>query len=161
MGFRMMPKYRSDRVPQIHPVDCTPSLDALLALGTRPHPQQVEAILVRARWPVISKYLRPKTVVFTDYVKDIIPFLVEATKQAGFSVGVYTGDEKLATEIGYTDMLDQFKRGDIDVLLASIRTAGTGIDGLQFVCNNVIFATLFVTQGECQLSLTTTKIADH
>lgn len=142
MGFRMMPKYRSDRVPQIHPVDCTPSLDALLALGTRPHPQQVEAILVRARWPVIGKYLRPKTVVFTDYVKDIIPFLVEATKQAGFSVGVYTGDEKLATEIGYADMLDQFKRGDVDVLLASIKTAGTGIDGLQFICNNVIFATL-------------------
>lgn len=148
MGFRMMPKYRSDRVPQIHPVDCTPSLDALLALGTRPHPQQVEAILVWARWPVISKYLRPKTVVFTDYVKDIIPFLVEATKQAGFSVGVYTGDEKLATEIGYTDMLDQFKRGDIDVLLASIRTAGTGIDGLQFVCNNVIFATLPWTSSD-------------
>lgn len=142
MGFRMMPKYRSDRIPQVHPVDCTPSLGALLALGTRPHPQQVEAILIRARWPVISKFLRPKTVVFTDYVKDIIPFLVEATKQAGFSVGVYTGDEKLATEIGYADMLDQFKRGDVDVLLASIKTAGTGIDGLQFVCNNVIFATL-------------------
>lgn len=148
MGFRMMPKYRSDRVPQIHPVDCTPSLDALLALGTRPHPQQVEAILVRARWPVISKYLRPKTVVFTDYVKDIIPFLVEATKQAGFSVGVYTGDEKLATEIGYTDMLDQFKHGEVDVLLASIKTAGTGIDGLQFVCNNVIFATLPWTSSD-------------
>jgi len=142
MGFRMMPKYRSDRVPQIHPIDCTPSLDELLALGTKPHPQQVEAILVRARWPVISKYLRPKTVVFTDYVKDIIPFLVEATKQAGFTVGVYTGDEKLATEIGFADMLDQFKNGEVDVLLASIRTAGTGIDGLQFICNNVIFATL-------------------
>ncbi|BBE50948.1 hypothetical protein OYT1_ch1391 [Ferriphaselus amnicola] len=142
MGFRMMPKYRSDRIPKIHPVDCTPSLDALLALGTKPHPQQVEAILVRARWPVISQYLRPKTVVFTDYVKDIIPFLVEATKQAGFSVGVYTGDEKLATEIGFADMLDQFKHGEVDVLLASIKTAGTGIDGLQFICNNVIFATL-------------------
>ena len=43
--------------------------------------------------------------------------MVEATRQAGFSVGVYTGDEKLATEIGYADMLDQFKRGDLDVLL--------------------------------------------
>lgn len=142
MGFRMMPKYRSDRVPQIHPVDCTPYIEELLALGPRPHPQQVEAVLVRARWPVIRKFLRPKTVVFTNYVKDIIPFMVEATRQAGFSVGVYTGEEKLATEIGYVDMLDQFKRGDLDVLLASIKTAGTGIDGLQFICNNVIFATL-------------------
>lgn len=142
MGFRMMPKYRSDRVPQIHPVDCTPYVEELLALGPTPHAQQVEAVLVRARWPVIRKCLRPKTVVFTDYVKDIIPFMVEATRQAGFSVGVYTGDEKLATEIGYDDMLDQFKRGDLDVLLASTKTVGTGIDGLQFICNNVIFAML-------------------
>jgi len=142
LGFRMMPKFRSDRVPQIHPVDCTPYVEELLALGVRPHPQQVEAVLVRARWPIIKNCLRPKTVVFTDYVKDIIPFLVEATRQAGFSVGVYTGDEKLATEIGYVDMLDQFMRGGLDVLLASIKTVGTGIDGLQFICNNVIFATL-------------------
>lgn len=142
MGFRMMPKYRSDRAPQIHPVDCTPYIQNLLELGHKPHPQQVEAVLVRARWPIIKRYLKPKTVVFTDYVKDIIPYLVEVIGQTGLTVGVYTGDEKLATEIGYADMLDQFMRGDLDVLLASIKTVGTGIDGLQFVCNNVIFATL-------------------
>jgi SAM-dependent methyltransferase len=142
MGFRMMPKYRSDRVPKIHPVDCTPYILNLLELGHNPHPQQVEAVLVRARWPVIKRFLRPKTVIFTDYVKDIIPYLMEVIKQTGLSVGVYTGDEKLATEIGYTDMLDQFMRGDLEVLLASIKTVGTGVDGLQFVCNNVIFATL-------------------
>jgi SAM-dependent methyltransferase len=142
MGFRMMPKYRTDRAPQIHPVDCTPYIQNLLELGHKPHPQQVEAVLVRARWPIIRRYLKPKTVVFTDYVKDIIPYLVEVIRQTGLTVGVYTGDEKLATEIGYADMLDQFMRGDLDVLLASIKTVGTGIDGLQFVCNNVIFATL-------------------
>ena len=142
MGFRMMPKYRTDRAPQIHPVDCTPYIQNLLELGHKPHPQQVEAVLVRARWPIIKRYLKPKTVVFTDYVKDIIPYLVEVIRQTGLTVGVYTGDEKLATEIGYTDMLDQFMRGELDVLLASIKTVGTGIDGLQFVCNNVIFATL-------------------
>ena len=108
MGFRMMPKYRSDRLPQIHPVDCTPYIHNLLELGHKPHPQQVEAVLVRARWPIIKRFLRPKTVVFTDYVKDIIPYLIEVIGLTGLSVGVYTGDEKLATEIGYDDMLDQF-----------------------------------------------------
>lgn len=142
MGFRMMPKYRTDRAPQIHPVDCTPYIQRLLELGHKPHPQQVEAVLVRARWPIIKRFLKPKTVVFTDYVKDIIPYLVEVIRHTGLTVGVYTGDEKLATEIEYTDMLDQFMRGDLDVLLASIKTVGTGVDGLQFVCNNVIFATL-------------------
>lgn len=142
MGFRMMPRFRTDRLPKIHPVDCTPYIENLLALGHKPHPQQIEAILVRARWPVIKQYLQPKTVIFTDYVKDIIPYLVEVVGMTGLSVGIYTGEEKLATEMGYVDMLDQFIRGKLDVLVASIKTVGTGVDGLQFVCNNVVFATL-------------------
>jgi len=142
MGFRMMPKYSTDRIPQIHPVDCTPYLEDLVALGARPHPQQVEATLVRARWPVIKRCLKPKTVIFTEYIKDIVPYLVPLVGATGLSVGIYTGDEKLATELGYKDMLDQFMRGELQVLIASIKTVGTGVDGLQYVCSNIIFATL-------------------
>lgn len=142
MGFRMMPIYNTDRIPEIYPIDCTPYITELLSLGSKPHPQQVEAVLVRARWPVIKDCLRTKTVVFTDYVQGIVPFLRDAIQEAGYSVGVYTGSEKLATEIGYETALDQFKNSSLDVLIASIKTIGTGIDGLQFICNNVIFATL-------------------
>lgn len=142
LGFRMIPKHERSREPQIYPVDATPCLGELLELGTHPHPQQVEAVLVKARWPIIQQHLRKKTVVFTEYVKDIVPYLTEMVRQTGFSVGVFTGDEKLATATGYRDMLHQFLEGEIDVLIASIRTLGTGVDGLQYVCSNVIFATL-------------------
>ncbi len=142
LGFRMMPKRERSREPQIHPIDATPYLGELLDLGTHPHPQQVEAVLVKARWPVILHKLQKKTVVFTEYVKDIVPYLREGVLQAGFSVGIFTGEEKLATAEGYRDSLQQFLKGETEVLVASIRTLGTGVDELQYVCNNVIFATL-------------------
>ncbi|HEY9663253.1 MAG TPA: DEAD/DEAH box helicase [Allocoleopsis sp.] len=86
MGFRMMPQNQLSRIPQIHPVDCTPYLEDLFALGHRPHPQQVEAILVRSRWAIIRQYLRAKTVIFTEYVKDIVPYLVQQIGSSGIVV---------------------------------------------------------------------------
>lgn len=142
MGFRMLPKASIERLPRVTEIDASNSIPHLVALGKGAHPQQIEALLVRERWPTIKAALRKKTVIFTDYVKDIVPFLITQVRSAGFSAGAFTGDDKEATDLGFTDMLDQFKRGDLDVLVASIKTAGTGVDGLQFVCNNVIFATL-------------------
>lgn len=142
LGFRMMPKSEISREPQIHPVDATPLLGELLSLGTRPHPQKIEAVLVKARWPVIRRCLRKKTVIFTEYVQDIVSPLSHLVEAAGFRVGIYTGDEKYAKSIGFSNALHEFIEGDTDVLIASIRTLATGVDGLQYVCNNVVFASL-------------------
>ena len=142
LGFRMLPKREISREPKIYPIDATPYLEELLELGEQPHPQKVEAVLVRARWPIIRQHLRKKTVVFTEYVMDIVPYLTEMIRQEGFSVGVFTGEEKLATASNYRNMLHQFIEGETAILVASIRTLGTGVDGLQYVCNNIIFATL-------------------
>lgn len=143
MGFRMIPQHQQSRIPTVHPIDATPYLEDLFALGHRPHPQQVEAVLVKARWSAIKKHLRPKTVIFTEYVKDIVPYLARQIKQTTpFSVGTYTGNDKDATEEGFSDMLEQFLKGKVDILVASIKCLGTGVDGLQYISNNVIFASL-------------------
>jgi superfamily II DNA or RNA helicase len=142
LGFRMIPKSEISREPQIHPVDATPLLGELLSLGTRPHPQKVESVLVKARWPVIKKCLRKKTVIFTEYVQDIVSPLSKLVEATGFRVGIYTGDEKYAKSIRFRNALHEFIEGDTDVLIASIRTLATGVDGLQYVCNNVVFASL-------------------
>ena len=142
LGFRMVPKHQVSRDPKIYPVNATPYLGELLELGKTPHPQKIEAVLVKARWPIIRRCLRKKTVVFTEYVESIVPYLADMIEQEGFTVGVFTGEEKLATEARYKSMLHQFIEGETDVLIASIRTLGTGVDGLQSVCNNIIFASL-------------------
>lgn len=154
MGFRMIPQHQQSRIPTVYPIDATPYLEDLFALGHRPHPQQVEAILVKARWSMIKQYLRPKTVVFTEYVKDIVPYLVKQIKQTTqFSVGTYTGNDKYATEEGFTDMLEQFIHGKVDILVASIKCLGTGVDGLQHISNNVIFASLPWTSSDYEQAI--------
>ncbi len=64
MGFRMMPQNQKSRTPRIHPVNCTPYLEELFALGYRPHPQHVETVLVKARWSIIQQYLKPKAAIY-------------------------------------------------------------------------------------------------
>ena len=49
LGFRMLPKQEISREPKIYPTDATPYLEELLELGEQPHPQRVEAVLVKAR----------------------------------------------------------------------------------------------------------------
>lgn len=142
LGFRMLPKSEVSREPQICPVDATPFLDKLISLGPRPHPQKVEAALLRAKWPIIRNHLKKKTVIFTEYVQGIVLELAELISQAGFTVGIHTGQERLSTEPEYHDSLQQFMAGNTDVLIASIKTLATGVDGLQYVSNNVIFASL-------------------
>ena len=44
--------------------------------------------------------------------------------------------------------MDEFIRGDSEVLVASIKCAGTGVDGLQSVCNRAIFFQLPWTSTE-------------
>jgi superfamily II DNA or RNA helicase len=148
LGFRMLPKYNVGRLPRVHRVDSTPFLGALTDLGPKPHPQKVEAVLLRAKWPVIRDSISGKTVIFTEYVADIVPYLYQKVQELGFSVCVYTGEAKLATEAGYANSLQQFLKGETQVLIASIRTLATGVDGLQYVCNNVIFATLPWTSSD-------------
>ena len=41
-----------------------------------------------------------------------------------------------------TDAIEAFKAGRVDVLIASIGTLGTGVDGLQHVCHNMVVASL-------------------
>src|SRR5215210_2434218 len=60
------------------------------------------------------------------YVKGIDRLLRDALVEDGWKVGFYTGEDKSG--------LDGFLEGDVDVLIGS-SAIGTGVDGLQRVCN--------------------------
>ena len=66
---------------------------------------------------------------------------------------VFTGDDKEATEDGFKDSLDEFIRGNTEVLVASVQCAGTGVDGLQSVCNKAVFFQLPWTSTEFEQSI--------
>lgn len=79
------------------------------------------------------------TVVVTQYVDGFIEPMRKAFKSAGYKVRVHTGDEILPIH-GHAKAVEAFKAGALDVLLASINTVSTGVDGLQNVSNNLVIA---------------------
>jgi superfamily II DNA or RNA helicase len=82
-----------------------------------------------------------RTIIYTEYVTKVIDKIKEAFEDNGLTVGLYTGTDKTGlrkpTEVK-GEYTNPFQNGDIDVLIASSPIA-EGIDGLQDVCNNLIF----------------------
>jgi hypothetical protein len=89
--------------------------------------------------PVIRQQIKPKTLIYTYYIDGIDRLLRDALIEDGWKVGFYTGDDKSGK--------DAFIKGDLDVLIATA-AIGTGVDGLQHVCNRLIINVLRWTRAE-------------
>jgi SNF2 family DNA or RNA helicase len=101
-------------------------------------PLLIEKLLTEARIPEIVKHIDGQTIIYTEYVTDIIEKLVEAVKNAGYSYTLFTGAMK---------DLQAFKDGKAQVLIAS-RPVSVGVDELQYDCNRLIFNTLPWTHAQ-------------
>lgn len=140
LGIRWMPDYQSKYslvVDEIQ-VDCSERLADIRQLGAKDI-LGLEQILTEVRLPVILRELKRKTLIYTHYVGDIDRLLYDAVRRAGWSVGFYTGEDKSG--------LDAFVRGDLDVLIGS-SSVGTGVDGLQQVCDQLIINVLPWTNAD-------------
>lgn len=109
-------------------------------------PLAIEQLLTEARIPEILKRIKGPTIIYTEYVgsaltgkDDIVDILGNAMETAKLSYGFYTGENH--------EGLEKFKNGEIQVLIAS-RPIAVGVDGLQKVCNNLIFNTLPWTNAQ-------------
>jgi hypothetical protein len=143
LGIRWMPDYKKmlgyecREVPA--PVDCGEKVQEIRALGNKHAPLALEQILTRVRLPVIRQNVKPKTLIYTYYIDGIDRLLRDALIEDGWKVGFYTGDDKTGK--------DAFINGDLDVLIATA-AIGTGVDGLQLVCNRLIINVLPWTRAE-------------
>lgn len=136
-GFRYRPRYEIEmRVVEVSVV----RNDLLESLrSTKGSVLPVEQILLPAKLAAIDAHLRPGTIVYTHYVDGMLAPARHCLEGAGWSVGLYTGTDKSG--------LEPFLRGKVDVLLAS-SPVGTGLDGLQRVCNRLIMLCLPWTSAE-------------
>lgn len=143
LGTRWKPEYKIQLEVVKEEIDCGEALDEIRAVG-RGTVLQLEQVLTQLRTPTIVKHLTTgeKTLIYTHYVDGIVGPLREALKSAGYNVGLLTGDTDSAH-------LEEFLKpnGNIDVLIASSRI-GTGVNGLQYVCNNLIINCLPWTNAE-------------
>lgn len=138
-GIRWIPQYSYRLNIQTERIDCSVFLPEIKQQSVYGSMVDLEAVLTKAKLPFILASLKPKTIVYTHYIKGILPVLQEAIESKGWRVTVFTGENK--------DGLDAFIDGNADVLIAS-SCVGTGVDRLQYVCNRLIVNSLPWTHAE-------------
>ncbi len=99
----------------------------------------LERVLLDAKMETILAFLKKGTLVYTHYLTGLVLPLRKAIEDSGFKVGLFTGEDKSGLEL--------FKKGKVDILIGSI-PVGTGVDGLQYVCNRMIIVSLPWTSAE-------------
>lgn len=154
-GIRMNPSNLSRTKQIIQDIDATAYLPQLLALTRRGNYHDVEQILVQPKLNTLVQSLQKgvKTIIFISYIKNTLKPISQWLEANGFSYGVYTGNEKDAVEEGFVDSVEEFIQGSTDILVASIRCIGTGVDGLQMICNRAVFFQLPWTSTEFEQAI--------
>ncbi len=143
LGTRWKPDYKIQLDVVKEEIDCEAALDEIRAVG-RGTVLELEQVLTQLRTPTILENLSAgeKTLIYTHYVDGIAGPLREELQRAGYRAGMLTGETDDAH-------LQEFLKpdGTIDVLVASSRI-GTGVNGLQYVCNKLIINSLPWTNAE-------------
>jgi len=144
-------RYRADYSeklgdPKVVEIDAMPHLRELLALPRYGYIPPLERVLLKAKLAEILRHVRPGTLIYTQFVTEMVEPLERAIRQKGLTVGLFTGEEKGGLR-GFLDRLKPGASGAKDVLIGSA-PIGTGIDGLQKVCDRLIFACLPWTRAE-------------
>ncbi len=116
---------------------------------------EIERLLVEPKLNCLEEFIdiKQKTIIFITNIKGTLIPIRNWLNTRLIKFSVYTGEDKEAAEEGFKDSLDEFIKGETKVLVASIQCAGTGIDGLQSVCNNAIFFQLPWTSTEFEQSI--------
>ena len=98
-----------------------------------------EKVLINKKLYSLKEHIKKGTLIYTHYVTDLTNVIADYIKEMGLSYGFYTGENK--------DGLIKFKESKIDILIGSA-PIGTGVDGIQKVCNTLIALVLPWTSSE-------------
>lgn len=106
----------------------------------------LEKILLELKLEYTKPFIKPKTIIYTYFTdNNRIPKRIgKFIKSLGLSYDYYIGEQNTAER---EESKENFVKGNVDILIAS-RTIGTGVDGLQDVCNRMILLTLPWTDSE-------------
>ena len=131
-GIRYMPNYKMQLIEKEIEVEDGSIIQDLQSVG-RGKVLEMEQVLLNSKVDTIKKLLKPGTVIFSYYVEKIFSKLVQIAKSSGYKVATFNGESKSG--------VDEFISGKADILIGSA-ALGTGVNGLQYVCNRMIMITL-------------------
>jgi hypothetical protein len=136
-GFRYRPPYEQEMRTDVVATARNDLLEPLRNLGR--DVLGVEQQLLPAKLEAVKDRFRKGTVVYTHYVDAMVAPIRSYLESMGLTVGLYTGGDKSG--------LETFLEGEVDVLVGS-RPIGTGLDGLQYVCDRLVMLCLPWTSAE-------------
>ena len=131
-GVRYVPRYEMELHERPVVILGADLAERLQAVG-KGQVLAIETILTEAKLDTIVELAKPGTLVFSQFVESIFPMICERLTREGFRVGTFNGEDKSGLEL--------FKNREVDVLIGS-SALGTGVDGLQYVCNRLIVSCL-------------------
>lgn len=137
-GIRYRPEYKQTIETEIKEIQGNGYLPQLVKLR-KGAILDLERVLLDAKIETIIASLKKGTLIYTHYLTGLVTPLRHAIEKAGFKVGLFTGEDKSGLEL--------FKKGKVDVLIGSV-PVGTGVDGLQYICNRMIVLSLPWTSAE-------------
>jgi len=135
-GLRYRPDYETEVT--LEPVEVRRN-DLLDNLRAAEGVLGLEQVLLPAKLEAVRDHIRPGVLVYTHYVDGMVEPIRHIVEKLGYTVGLYTGFDKSG--------LGSFLRGEVDVLVGS-KPVGTGLDGLQTVCDRIIMVSLPWTSAE-------------
>ena len=137
-GIRYRPEYKQTIETEFKEIQANEYLPKLTKVR-KGAILDLERVLLDAKLETILASLKKGTLIYTHYLTGLVTPLREAIENAGFKVGLFTGEDKSGLEL--------FKKGKVDILIGSV-PVGTGVDGLQYVCNRMIVLSLPWTNAE-------------
>ncbi len=137
-GIRYKPKYGISVNENLIQVNGDDLIDELKKIP-KGSPIGFEKVLINTKLESIKQYLKKGTLIYSHYVTDLVNVIGEFVGELGYTYGFYIGDDK--------EGLRRFKNKEIDILIGSA-PIGTGVDGIQYVCNTLIPLILPWTSSE-------------
>jgi superfamily II DNA or RNA helicase len=131
-GVRYRPNYKMELHEEAIEIRADGLTDQILNLR-KGDVLGLENILLEPKLPCILDLAKPGTIVFSNFVDGIFDAVSTALKGKGLKVARFSGEDKSG--------LEEFKRGKADILVGS-SALGTGVDGLQYICDRLIIVTL-------------------
>lgn len=139
-GIRYRPRYDIAIHTQKIEIDGEDLIPELLK-ANKNSPLELESILLQGKMETVISCLKPGTLIYSHYKTGMVSALKEAAMRSGFTVGLYTGDDKTG--------LESFVSGAVDILIAT-SPINTGVDGLQYRTNRLVVASLPWTSAEME-----------
>lgn len=144
-GFRYVPDYKINCIEEKVDIDGTKELAEKLVGFENSEVGDIEGHMVQIKYEGIRSHIKKyRTIIYTQFIKNILPRIKEELRKDGISFREYTGE---IDSVERDSIVSDFAQHKFDVILASSPIT-TGVDGLQKICDTIIILSLPWTNAE-------------